>query len=510
MPHAKRGKGLGDEQSHERSLGDDLASELLKTLLLCFVRASLVVQVSSELWDSLLYVMSSLTGRREAILQWKVCVFAVLCVCVLKTKMSPLQAVMDTMTHILAFSVYNLNLHNLPLNKAKEDKHRPRSSTVIPSETAARNTTFSKVNFFRSPAQVKLARAEGLATSTPTRPRPTSIRPSRGMPSPIVSGPAKTLSAPAEADSDSPPQPQPSEPPVSATAHSTAMFDTPAGLEYNVIMNPHVLCLSPDPRPSFLDDGDTYNNTGALVVKNVGCQEADPVASLGAHVREPSGLEQDSDWETKSNSSSAVLVVAKLPLRDSTPPLTSHAQTDPSSSLTNHQRGEPVSPTTDHPTSDDHAQLKVRTPSPSGKAVARERSASSTSSSSLVDIMAPSSAATERGGTFLSKACSEGNLLGSSIGLLHQGKSTRPLLEVGSSTKQHQHQHVPGIRRVVSTDVAHRSMEAVNCVREMQPGVDSFCMFLREEDEAQANAGETSEMKCRYVSIELCGMVLYI
>ena len=45
-------------------------------------------------------------------------------------------------------------------------------------------------------------------------------------------------------------------------------------------------------------------------MKNVGCQEADPVASLGAHVREPSGLEQDSDWETKSNSSSAVLVVA--------------------------------------------------------------------------------------------------------------------------------------------------------------------------------------------------------
>ena len=167
MPHAKRGKGLGDEQSHERSLGDDLASELLKTLLLCFVRASLVVQVSSELWDSLLYVMSSLTGRREAILQWKVCVFAVLCVCVLKTKMSPLQAVMDTMTHILAFSVYNLNLHNLPLNKAKEDKHRPRSSTVIPSETAARNTTFSKVNFFRSPAQVKLAGLRDLLPPPP-------------------------------------------------------------------------------------------------------------------------------------------------------------------------------------------------------------------------------------------------------------------------------------------------------------------------------------------------------
>ena len=74
------------------SLGDNLASELLKTLLLCFVRASLVVKVSSELWDSLLYVMSSLTGRKEAILQWKVgrfgvvvlmCVCLYVCVCVL-------------------------------------------------------------------------------------------------------------------------------------------------------------------------------------------------------------------------------------------------------------------------------------------------------------------------------------------------------------------------------------------------------------------------------------------
>ena len=62
-------------------LGDDLASELLKTLLLCFVRASLVVKVSPELWDSLLYVMSSLTSRREAIVQWKVCVGVWMWVC---------------------------------------------------------------------------------------------------------------------------------------------------------------------------------------------------------------------------------------------------------------------------------------------------------------------------------------------------------------------------------------------------------------------------------------------
>lgn len=431
--------------------------------------------------------------------------------------MSLLQAVMETMTYILAYSVYNLNLHNLPLNKAKEDKHRPRSKTVIPSEVAARNTTFSKVSFFRSPAQGKVARNEGLATSTRTQPRPTDTRPSRGLPSPIAGGPVKTISAPAEANCDS--SPQPMEPPVSATAQ--AMFDLLTGPESSVIINPHVLCLSPDPRPSSLDRA-TYDVSGGFVVRNFGCQEVDPTASLGAHVQEPStqdGLEQDSDSETKSNSSNAVLVVAKFLLRDSTPPPTSHPLTNPSSPLTNHQRDssphrEPVSPTTDHPqrrdllpTSDNRTQLKVAcTSSPSGNTeVTRGRSVSSTSSSSLVDIVA--SVVECGGGTFLSKASSEGNLLGPSSGLLHQVKNTRPLLLEAGGAKQQQkkQQRLSGIRRVVSTDMAHRSTERVNCVvREVQPGVDSFCMF---EEKAQASTGEnivTLEMMCKYnISIEL-------
>ena len=43
-----------------------------QTLTVCYLRASMVIRVSAELWDSLLVVLSALTHWRETIEQWKV------------------------------------------------------------------------------------------------------------------------------------------------------------------------------------------------------------------------------------------------------------------------------------------------------------------------------------------------------------------------------------------------------------------------------------------------------
>ena len=407
-----------------------------------------------------------------------VCLLCVLCVCehcvcehcvwVCVIKLVSLQAVMEAMTYVLAYSVYNLNLHNLPLNKAREERHvRPRSKTVISTKTVHHNTTFSKVSFFRSPAQLKLPRNDGhdQTTSTPTRPRPTSIRPPGGMPSPVGHGDLSR--AMEEVATNSPPLPNPPDPvPNNAGAQSIPLFDEQTAPDSSVIVNPHVMCLSPDPLPitSIVHRATTDSSTEAFIVKNFDCQEVDPSASLGAPYQEPStplDLEQDSDSETKSTSSSAILVVTKLTLRGPSPP----------------------PPPADDPT---RSPSKVCSPSPSGGTKSRERSVSSSS------VTAPTSGVGERG-HLLSKASSEGNLLGSSSGLLQQVKSNKPLLEISASSSQKQQQQQKrqrsSIRRVVSTDMAHRSTEAVDRVGGVQQDGDSFCLLLQEEDEIQANTG---------------------
>ena len=398
--------------------------------------------------------------------------FTALCICVCVCVFSNLrinvssQAVMETMTHVLAYSVYNLNLHNLPLNRAREDRHRPRSKTVIPSEIP-RNTTFSKVSFFKSPALGRGGHpSEGghsQTTSTPTRGRPASIKPLQGLPSPIR---GDLTTAPEEGGSSSPPLPRPPHPTPNAGAqYAFQQFDAP---DLSVIVNPHVLCTSPVSDP--IGGCHVEQAAGeALVVKNIGCQETDPPVAV-THGREASTQQDglDSDWDTKSTSSCVVLVARKLPVGNSSPPPAGH-----------HRRES--SPTT----GDDggtHSPSKVRTPSPVCGVKTLEHSVSSSSSSSLAAAATPS-AVVERG-NFLSKASSEGNLLGSSGGLFQQ-KSTRPLLLDIPQQKQEQHQqqHRSGIRRVVSTDMAHRSTEAVHYVEDLQQGAaDTFSFVLRENE----------------------------
>ena len=63
-------------ENRDTTLGGNLASTLLKTLFVCYLRASMVTRVSPALWDNLLAVLSSLTQWKEVVQQWQVrCVF---------------------------------------------------------------------------------------------------------------------------------------------------------------------------------------------------------------------------------------------------------------------------------------------------------------------------------------------------------------------------------------------------------------------------------------------------
>uniref|UniRef100_A0A8C9W2G0 Ral GTPase activating protein catalytic subunit alpha 2 n=1 Tax=Scleropages formosus TaxID=113540 RepID=A0A8C9W2G0_SCLFO len=76
----------------------------VQTIIVAWVRANLSVFISRELWDDLLAVLSSLTDREELVSEWA--------------------SIMDSLTAVLARSVYGLDLGNLPLDKLSEQKEK--------------------------------------------------------------------------------------------------------------------------------------------------------------------------------------------------------------------------------------------------------------------------------------------------------------------------------------------------------------------------------------------------
>uniref|UniRef100_A0A8C7XD37 Ral GTPase activating protein catalytic subunit alpha 2 n=1 Tax=Oryzias sinensis TaxID=183150 RepID=A0A8C7XD37_9TELE len=74
------------------------------TIIVAWVRANLSVFISRELWDELLVVLSSLTCWEELITEWA--------------------SIMDSLTAVLARSVYGLDMANLPLDKLSEQKEK--------------------------------------------------------------------------------------------------------------------------------------------------------------------------------------------------------------------------------------------------------------------------------------------------------------------------------------------------------------------------------------------------
>ena len=75
-----------------------------QTIIVAWVRANLCVFISRELWDELLAVLSSLTAWDELVAEWA--------------------GIMDSLTAVLARSVYGLDMADLPLDKLSEQKEK--------------------------------------------------------------------------------------------------------------------------------------------------------------------------------------------------------------------------------------------------------------------------------------------------------------------------------------------------------------------------------------------------
>uniref|UniRef100_A0A0P6J5Y9 Ral GTPase-activating protein subunit alpha-2 n=1 Tax=Heterocephalus glaber TaxID=10181 RepID=A0A0P6J5Y9_HETGA len=81
-----------------------LAGLLFRTLIVAWIRANLCVFISRELWDNFLGVLSSLTEWEELISEWA--------------------NIMDSLTAVLARTVYGVEMTNLPLDKLSEQKEK--------------------------------------------------------------------------------------------------------------------------------------------------------------------------------------------------------------------------------------------------------------------------------------------------------------------------------------------------------------------------------------------------
>ncbi|XP_028996063.1 ral GTPase-activating protein subunit alpha-2 isoform X3 [Betta splendens] len=100
------------ENQRKDSFAESLASLIFRTIIVAWVRANLCVFISRELWDELLAVLSSLTCWEELVTEWA--------------------SIMDSLTAVLARSVYCLDMANLPLDKLSEQKEkRQRGRGVI-------------------------------------------------------------------------------------------------------------------------------------------------------------------------------------------------------------------------------------------------------------------------------------------------------------------------------------------------------------------------------------------
>ncbi|KAJ8392987.1 hypothetical protein AAFF_G00068910, partial [Aldrovandia affinis] len=116
-PHENQGKD---------PFAESLAALLFRTIIVAWVRANLSVFISRELWDELLAVLSSLTEWEELVSEWA--------------------SIMDSLTAVLARSVYGLDMCNLPLDKLseqKEKKQRGRGVIQDPQKATSVGRSFS-------------------------------------------------------------------------------------------------------------------------------------------------------------------------------------------------------------------------------------------------------------------------------------------------------------------------------------------------------------------------------
>ncbi|XP_047466445.1 ral GTPase-activating protein subunit alpha-2 isoform X7 [Mugil cephalus] len=114
------------ENQRKDIFAESLASILFRTIIVAWVRANLCVFISRELWDELLAVLSSLTCWEELVTEWA--------------------SIMDSLTAVLARTVYGLDMASLPLDKLseqKEKKQRGRGVVQDSQKVAAVARSFS-------------------------------------------------------------------------------------------------------------------------------------------------------------------------------------------------------------------------------------------------------------------------------------------------------------------------------------------------------------------------------
>ncbi|XP_056343828.1 ral GTPase-activating protein subunit alpha-2 [Oenanthe melanoleuca] len=114
------------ESQAKDTFAQSMAGLLFRTLIVAWIRANLSVYISRELWDELLSLLSSLTHWEELITEWA--------------------NIMDSLTAVLARTVYGVEMTNLPLDKLseqKEKKQRGKGGVLEPQKTAVVGRSFS-------------------------------------------------------------------------------------------------------------------------------------------------------------------------------------------------------------------------------------------------------------------------------------------------------------------------------------------------------------------------------
>ncbi|GCB67790.1 hypothetical protein scyTo_0005203 [Scyliorhinus torazame] len=138
-------------------LAGRLATPLFRTLIVAWIKANLDVYVSRELWDELLVVLASLTCWEELITEWAM--------------------TMETLTKVLARNLYNLDLHDLPLDKLseqKQKKHKGKGGSHGCQKSAV-DKSFSRGWSRDQPGQVQMRQRSATTAGSPGTEKARSI-----------------------------------------------------------------------------------------------------------------------------------------------------------------------------------------------------------------------------------------------------------------------------------------------------------------------------------------------
>ncbi|XP_075469443.1 ral GTPase-activating protein subunit alpha-1 isoform X2 [Ascaphus truei] len=130
-------------------LAGRLAGPLFQTLIVAWIKSSLHVSVSRELWDDLLAVMSSLTYWEEQATEWA--------------------HTMETLTKVLAKNVYHLDLNELPLDKLSEQKLKKHKGKGSGNEfqKVSVDKSFSRGWSREQPGQAPMRQRSATTTGSP-------------------------------------------------------------------------------------------------------------------------------------------------------------------------------------------------------------------------------------------------------------------------------------------------------------------------------------------------------